>query len=91
MWYDPLEQKEVEYGSGGSSVLVAGVDILPSELPRDSSMYFGNALLPILDQFIERQSEMERGGSIELETLSPELVSELPHADTVVSIPIIDF
>lgn len=79
LWYDPLQQKEVPDGIGGA-VLVAGVDILPSELPRDSSMYFGNALLPILDQLIASQQTGKRAGyGFALSALSPELVSFLSH------------
>ncbi len=45
--YDPLREKPV-MGFDGDGILVMAVDILPSELPRDSSEAFGDALLPFI-------------------------------------------
>ena len=45
--YDPLQDKPV-LGFDGEGILVMAVDILPSELPRDSSEAFGDALLPFI-------------------------------------------
>lgn len=42
--YNPLT-KDIEMGCEGSGLLNMAVDILPSELPRDASYEFGNALL----------------------------------------------
>lgn len=42
--YDPLKRKPV-MGFKGEGILVMAVDILPSELPRESSESFGDALL----------------------------------------------
>lgn len=54
----------------GSDIGVAGVDILPSELPRDASEHFGNALMPLLPQLLQ-----SRGSSRpdDMSDLSPEL------------------
>lgn len=43
--YSPLTG-EVADGVAGEGVVVMAVDILPSELPRDASEYFGHVLLP---------------------------------------------
>jgi len=45
--WDPLTQQEVATHQTG--VLVLGVDILPSELPRESSTHFSNLLAPMLE------------------------------------------
>lgn len=37
----------------GDGVMMMGVDILPSELPRESSQYFGNQLLPFLKPLLQ--------------------------------------
>ncbi len=42
--YDPIEEKEVEFGVAGS-IGVSAVDNLPCELPRDASEDFGNELV----------------------------------------------
>lgn len=41
--YDPFTRKP-SMGFEGTGILIMGVDILPSELPRESSMAFSNAL-----------------------------------------------
>jgi alpha-aminoadipic semialdehyde synthase len=42
--YDPIS-REATMGFDGSGILVMAVDILPSELPRESSQGFGDALV----------------------------------------------
>lgn len=42
--YDPISEKEVDFGKEGS-IAVSAVDNLPGELPRDASEDFGNELL----------------------------------------------
>ena len=44
-----LARRESEKGLDGSGVLMMGVDILPSELPREASEHFGDALLPFVE------------------------------------------
>jgi len=50
--YDPDTGKP-SMGFTGNGILVMAVDILPSELPRDSSMTFANALYPFIKPIAE--------------------------------------
>ncbi len=45
--YNPFTGKPTS-GFSGEGILVMAVDILPSELPRDSSMAFADALMPFI-------------------------------------------
>ncbi|MBN2747012.1 MAG: hypothetical protein JXR34_09820 [Bacteroidales bacterium] len=45
--YNPLNMN-YKYGFEGDGLLIMAVDILPSELPRESSQAFGDALLPFV-------------------------------------------
>ncbi|MDD2964035.1 MAG: bifunctional lysine ketoglutarate reductase /saccharopine dehydrogenase family protein [Bacteroidales bacterium] len=47
--YDPANHT-ITHGFAGKGVQVMAVDILPSELPRESSEAFGDALLPFVRQ-----------------------------------------
>ncbi len=47
--YDPDTDKPT-MGFNGHGILVMAVDILPSELPRDSSIAFANALFPFVKE-----------------------------------------
>lgn len=49
--YDPMTRKPVS-GFEGAGILVMAVDILPSELPRESSIAFSTALFPFLSQLV---------------------------------------
>jgi len=49
--YNPLTGKPV-FGFNGEGVLVMAVDILPSELPRESSVAFSEALFPYLLELV---------------------------------------
>lgn len=60
--YDPRLGKEIIDDVSGCGVTVSGVDILPSELPKDSSEHFGDTLLPFVRQIIQN-SEGETAGS----------------------------
>jgi alpha-aminoadipic semialdehyde synthase len=46
--YHPLEDKHC-FGHTGDGVLIMAVDILPSELPRESSLSFANALFNFIE------------------------------------------
>jgi hypothetical protein len=48
-----------------------GVDILPSELPLESSTHFGNAVQQVLEEFAAAKTET----GIDVSKLSPSLVS----------------
>lgn len=52
----------------GTDIGVAGVDILPSELPRDASEHFGNALMPLLPHLLQSKGSTR-----------PEDMSDLPQ------------
>lgn len=64
--WNPVTNKELDEFTK-DSVAVMGVDILPTELSVESSKHFGDALLPLLKQYIENEGNFE--------TLPPELVS----------------
>ena len=50
--YDPIQRREVADHIDNVGVTMLGVDILPTELPADSSRHFGNVLSGILDDFV---------------------------------------
>jgi saccharopine dehydrogenase (NAD+, L-lysine forming) len=50
--YDPLSRIPT-MGFEGNGILVMAVDILPSELPRESSVAFGDALMPYVKSIAE--------------------------------------
>lgn len=51
--YDPFRGKEIIDDVSGEGITVSGVDILPSELPKESSEHFGDALLPYMRRIIK--------------------------------------
>ena len=58
--WDPEGRRELQ-DRGREGVLVLGVDILPSELPREASQHFGDRLQPILVSIlhgVDSDSEM---------------------------------
>ena len=59
-----------------NGIAMMGVDILPSELPRDSTKHFGNALSPLLEKTIEKCG---------LEQLSDTTIEKIPFPREVVS------
>jgi len=54
----------VEEPAEASDVMIMGVDILPSELPREASSHFGDYLLPFVEQLAQKN---------ETKDLAPEL------------------
>jgi alpha-aminoadipic semialdehyde synthase len=50
--YDPIQGREVTDHIDNIGVTLLGVDILPTELPADSSRHFGNKLSHILEDFV---------------------------------------
>lgn len=50
--YDPVKRKQT-MGFDGDGILVMAVDILPSELPRDSSDGFGDALIEFVPAIVQ--------------------------------------
>lgn len=74
--YDPLTSTEVSSGIGTSGVTVLGVDILPSELPRESSAHFGKAVSHVVQDILaatENAKASDKGVDVGL--LPPGLVS----------------
>ena len=49
--YNPMLNKSIE-GVAEDGIAIMGVDILPTELPRESSKHFGDALIPLIDDFL---------------------------------------
>lgn len=67
--YDPYAGMEVSSGIGTSGITVLGVDILPSELPRESSAHFGKAVSHVLQDIRiakERTVSPEKGVDVSL-------------------------
>jgi alpha-aminoadipic semialdehyde synthase len=50
--YDPVSRRPI-MGFEGDGILVMAVDILPSELPRESSIGFGEALRPFVPAIVQ--------------------------------------
>ncbi len=50
--YDPIQGREVSDHIDNIGVTMLGVDILPTELPADSSKHFGDVLTGIVDEFV---------------------------------------
>ena len=72
--YDPVRGKEVSDAIGGHGVTVMGVDILPTELPRESSTHFGNAVGGIIE---ECAAVKNLSHAVNIEELSPKLANAI--------------
>ncbi|KAL3911375.1 MAG: hypothetical protein SGILL_007305, partial [Bacillariaceae sp.] len=70
--YDPLIGKEVADTVQDRGVSVFGVDILPTELPKESSHHFGTALQKVIPDLVGAVA-MKEGESLRLD---PELLSQ---------------
>ncbi len=67
--YDPIQEKEVPFGTLGS-IGVSAVDNLPCELPRDASEDFGNELIKnVIPHFLngDKQGILEAASETDLE------------------------
>jgi hypothetical protein len=75
--YDPMTGKEEALNSDDtnsmSSITVMGVDILPTELPLESSTHFGNVVRDLLDEFVQAKT-VGNNGVLDIDKLSPRLV-----------------
>jgi alpha-aminoadipic semialdehyde synthase len=74
--YDPIEQREVASDIGPVGVTVMGTDILPSELPRESSEHFGQAVLGVVRELVQARRCQESSSSqhgVNVRLLSPGL------------------
>jgi alpha-aminoadipic semialdehyde synthase len=76
--YDPITGKEATTTTSDSgSITVMGVDILPTELPLESSTHFGNAVRDLLDEFVHAKKSTKsttNNGVLDIDKLSPRLV-----------------
>jgi hypothetical protein len=72
--YDPIAEHEVESASG-TGIAVMGVDILPTELPRESSSHFGGALVGVVRELLYAKEHQEaKTNGIDTSLLSNGLV-----------------
>jgi alpha-aminoadipic semialdehyde synthase len=73
--YDPVTLREVSDGIGNSGVTVMGVDILPTEFPRESSEHFGNAVVGVVKELAGVKQQQDAATGIYTKLLAPNLVS----------------
>mmetsp|Transcript_24519 Transcript_24519/g.37783 ORF Transcript_24519/g.37783 Transcript_24519/m.37783 type:complete len:1096 (+) Transcript_24519:358-3645(+) len=78
--YDPIS-KEVAEDIRDDGVTVCGVDILPTEIARESSTHFGNALLPVLEDLI-CSTHVEEGSNQTLSTTA------VPFQESIAYLPV---
>ncbi len=82
--YDPVQEKEVEFGTKGS-IAVSAVDNLPGELPRDASEDFGNELIKhIIPQFFNGDEQRILARASET-NLQGELTESFSYLDDYVN------
>ena len=63
-----------------TGVTVLGVDILPSEVPRESSEHFGKIIVGVVKRLVEaKQQQDEDTAGIDTSFLKPQLVSIREH------------
>jgi len=58
--YDPFSRKDVANEIQADGITVLGVDILPTELPRDASEQFGSRLVDVVKELVESQNDSSR-------------------------------
>ncbi len=75
--YDPITGREISDGIGNIGVTVMGVDILPTEFPRESSEHFGNAVVGVVKDLANVKQRQVVGAGIDIKLLAPHLVSGL--------------
>lgn len=75
--YVPEDDSELD-GVDSNGVLVLGVDILPSELPRDASHHFSSALLPLIPPLLVSTGS---GHADDMVDLPPECVNKFLCVD----------
>eukprot|EP00658_Telonema_sp_P-2_P023046 TRINITY_DN1922_c0_g2_i2.p1 TRINITY_DN1922_c0_g2~~TRINITY_DN1922_c0_g2_i2.p1 ORF type:complete len:604 (-),score=184.90 TRINITY_DN1922_c0_g2_i2:138-1949(-) len=68
--YDPVTGKTSD-GVDGPGIFMLGVDILPSELPREASHHFGQLLTPFVPALATSDGQL--GFSEQAETMPPEM------------------
>jgi hypothetical protein len=68
--YDPIVGRESSMGGADRGITMMGVDILPTELPVESSTHFGNGVSDMLDELVRTKE----GVTVAAARLSPRLV-----------------
>lgn len=68
--YDPLMESEVADTINDMGITVLGVDILPTELPVESSQHFGNKLMSVLEELIKVKAKNNQTQGIPTYALS---------------------
>ena len=58
--YDPI-QEEIKYGVEGRGPVVMAIDNLPAEIPRESSIFFSNALKPFISEIAQADFSADFG------------------------------
>ena len=54
--YDPILEREVK-DDVGRGITVMGVDILPTELPKESSAHFGDKLMGVVEELLDAKEK----------------------------------
>jgi len=75
--YDPITGREVSDEIGDGGITVMGVDILPTEFPRESSEHFGDAVVGVVKELAEAKQQQTPGPGVDTQFLAPNLVSLL--------------
>ena len=68
--YDPFMETEVADTVNDMGITILGVDILPTELPVESSQHFGNKLMGVLEELIDAKAKNYDTKGIPTYTLS---------------------
>ena len=67
--YDPMEEKVIGNEISEHGITMMGVSILPTELPRDSTLHFGQAAMPVIHEIVRARSQQDdsvRGVDVQL-------------------------
>jgi alpha-aminoadipic semialdehyde synthase len=73
--YDPIQEQEIVDDISDNGISMMGIDILPSEVPRESSEHFGQAVQTIIEEFINvRVNQDDHTVGIDPTLLSTRLV-----------------
>mmetsp|Transcript_42248 Transcript_42248/g.132307 ORF Transcript_42248/g.132307 Transcript_42248/m.132307 type:complete len:1086 (-) Transcript_42248:257-3514(-) len=74
-YVDVFGKTEVYEGVRGPGVAVQAVDILPSELPRESSVFFGDQLMPFLPRLLDNAAAYRQndGAAVALDGVAAEV------------------
>ena len=79
--YNPLTRQEVSADIGDKGITVMGTDILPAELPKESSQHFGDAVMKMLNVLFESRAKPEAAEDpgLNLQRYAPLLASRIMY------------